>query len=357
MAMGAHGERTEKPTSRRLEEARKRGQVARSADLGRTATLGAAILAFAWAGGDFIARLAALALQGLERAAHVAGRSIGPEELSSLAASHAWAMAAIVGPVALAASVGTLAAFTAQGGWMFSPQAITFDLGRLSPMQGLRRLAPSRAGLDLVKAALAASAVAVVAVNVIETAILDADRLARLTPAVAGAALWDHAMRLLKGAFVVMVAFAAADYGLQRRRFMSSLRMTKQEVRDDVKMTEGNPEIKARIRRLQREMLRRRMLTATRKATVVVVNPTHYAVALEYRRGMAAPRCVAKGVDLMAARIRAVAREHGVPIVENRSLAQALYRAVEIGESIPGALFEAVAEVLAYLVRIRQLAL
>jgi len=134
--------------------------------------------------------------------------------------------------------------------------------------------------------------------------------------------------------------------------------MSRQELVDEHKSTEGNPEVKSRVRRIQREMARKRMLQAVPTATVVIVNPTHYAVALRYdRQRMAAPAVVAKGRDLLAGRIRTLAREHGVPIVENVTLARALYREAEVGDSIPAALFGAVAEVLAYLVRLRQLAL
>jgi flagellar biosynthetic protein FlhB len=154
---------------------------------------------------------------------------------------------------------------------------------------------------------------------------------------------------------LALLALSGADYALQRWRFMKSLRMTKQEVRDEVRLTEGSPEIKARVRRVQREMARRRVLTATARATVVITNPTHYAVALEYQRNvMAAPRVVAKGRGFLAQRIKAVAREHSVPLVENVALARALYHSVDVDELIPPTLFEAVAEVLAYLVRIGQ---
>jgi flagellar biosynthetic protein FlhB len=137
-----------------------------------------------------------------------------------------------------------------------------------------------------------------------------------------------------------------------------SLKMTKQEVKEEHKMLEGNPEIKGRVRRLQREMARRRMLAAVPKATVVITNPTHFAVALEYKRdAMAAPRVLAKGADHVAQRIKDVAREHGIPTVENVTLARALYANAEIDEVIPADLFEAVAEVLAYLVRLKQLAI
>ena len=156
--------------------------------------------------------------------------------------------------------------------------------------------------------------------------------------------MWTVAARLLKQSAIALLAIAGADYFVQRHRLMQSLKMTRQEVKDDHKMTEGNPEIKSRVRRVQREMVKRRMLAATKKATVVITNPTHYAVALEYRRsGMSAPLVVAKG--------------QGFPMVENVTLARALYAEAEVGDVIPGALFEAVAEVLAYLIRLKQLVL
>jgi flagellar biosynthetic protein FlhB len=188
--------------------------------------------------------------------------------------------------------------------------------------------------------------------------VLDVPRLSWLSPADAARNGWSHVTTLLWQSALAMLGLSAGDYALQYWRLWSSLKMTKQEVKDENRSNEGNPEVKARVRRVQREMSRSRMLKAIKSATVVVTNPTHYAVALEYRRDrMSAPLVVAKGADFMAARIRELAREYSVPIVENVSLAQALFKGVEIGEPIPGPLFGAVAEVLAYLVRIKQLML
>jgi flagellar biosynthetic protein FlhB len=182
--------------------------------------------------------------------------------------------------------------------------------------------------------------------------------LALMPPADAAITGWTRLMRLMWQSGIALLTIAGFDYGIQRWRTMSSLKMTKQEVKDEHKMQEGNPQVKARVRRMQRDMTRRRMLKAVQTATVVVTNPTHYAVALEYDRSrMAAPVVVAKGADHIAARIKKVARDHGVPIVENVPLAQGLYKGAEIGDTIPAALFGAVAEVLAYLVRIKQLML
>ena len=158
---------------------------------------------------------------------------------------------------------------------------------------------------------------------------------------------------------VSLLAFLAIfDYALQRYRTMKQLKMSKQEIRSEANESEGNAQVKGRIRRIQREMARRRMIDDVKEATVVITNPTHFAVALQYNRdSMLAPKVLAKGRDILAARIREEARTHEIPIVENKPLAQALYKTVDVGETIPAQLFAAVAEVLAYLVRIKQLML
>ena len=169
---------------------------------------------------------------------------------------------------------------------------------------------------------------------------------------------WAQLRSLLWRASLTLAALAGADYGLQYYRWLSQVKMTRQEVKDEFKANDGNPEIKARVRKVQREMTRRRMLHAVKDATVVITNPTHFAVALTYRRGeMSAPVVVAKGQDLMAARIRKIAAKHSVPMVENVTLARALYKVADLGDTIPADLFGAVAEVLAYLVRLKQLML
>ena len=183
-----------------------------------------------------------------------------------------------------------------------------------------------------------------------------APRLVGLMPAQAAAAAWDHVWRFLWRSGLAMALLGILDYGMQRYKLMNQLKMTKQEVKDESKLSEGNPEIKNRVRRIQYEMSRRRMLSAVKTATVVITNPTHYAIALEYKRGeMAAPRVVAKGKDALALKIREKARDHGVPIMENPPLARALHANAEVGDFIPPDLFGAVAEILAYLIKIKQL--
>ena len=184
----------------------------------------------------------------------------------------------------------------------------------------------------------------------------DAMRFPWMSPAGAAGFGWSRIVRLLWQVGTAWLVIGAVDYGVQYWRHFSELKMTKQEVRDEGKASEGSAEVKGRLRSIQRDMRRKRMLAATAKATVVVTNPTHYAVALEYKRERhSAPIVVAKGRNLLAQRIRAIARENGVPVIENPPLARALHSGAEVGDTIPAALFGAVAEMLAYLIRIKQL--
>jgi flagellar biosynthesis protein FlhB len=225
-------------------------------------------------------------------------------------------------------------------------------------MAGLRRLAPSRAGLDLLRTMLIFTALGWVAYDLVEEVLRQSVTLGRVTAEQAGALTWQSVGIFLRRSLIVFVTIAGADYFLQKWRFRQGQRMTKQEIKEEMKMQEGNPQVKGRVRKAQRDMARRRMLASVPKATVVITNPTHIAVALEYERErMVAPKVVAIGGDLMAERIKAVAREHNVPIVENVALARALYADAEVGDTIPGDLFEAVAEVLAYLIKLKQLVL
>lgn len=351
-------DRTEKPTGRRLRDARRKGQIARSQDLVSSGTLAAALIVLAWAGSSLVQTLAFAvrrALSGLDR---FPAHDLRVDEMTPLIVSSLQVVAVAVGPIALTAMVAVLMLSAAQGGWVFATEALQLNFGKLNPINGFKKLGFSTGGIDSLKMAILVTALSYLSYRVIADNLADATRYARLSPLQSAEAGWNDFARLLKQAALTMVAFGAADYAVQRWRLMRSLRMTKQEVKDDLKLTEGNPEIKARIRRLQMTQARQRMLKAVPKATVVITNPTHFAVALEYHRGtLAAPRVLAKGRGFLAQKIKSIAREHGVPMVENVPLAQALYKSTEVGDFIPASLFEAVAEVLAYLIRLKQLAL
>jgi flagellar biosynthesis protein FlhB len=351
-------DRTEQPTARRWREARRKGQIARSRDLVHAGTLAAVMMAIAWSGGYMMRGMGRAIATALSQLHRFPARDLRADELGVVALNGLGTLLVLVAPVALTAVVVTFALFYVQGGWVVASEALKLNFGKLSPANGIKRLGFSAGGIDTLKMLALVVTLSYLSYQVVRTSLAEAGRFARMSPYESGLAGWTHVERLLRQAAIAMVAVAGADYGLQRWRLMKSLKMTKQEVKDDFKLTEGNPEIKARVRRIQLTMARKRMLAAVPKATVVITNPTHYAVALEYRRAqMAAPRVLAKGRGLLALRIRAIARDHGVPTVENVPLAQSLYKTVEVGEFIPAALFEAVAEVLAYLIRLRQLAL
>ncbi len=357
MAEQPQGERTEKPSAKRLREARERGQVPRSKDLSVAAASLGVTIALDYFGSALVARLSTRLAQGLSAFGDQPLRTVTPTELRNGLVADALVLALVLAPLTLTAMVIGVGTTIAQSGWVLSGQPLKMDWSRLSPATGFARLKPSQSGTELLKAVAGATTLAVIAWGVARELVGDAGRLVWLVPSAAAQSGWSHVITLMWRAGIALLILAAADFGLQRWRHWSSLKMTKQEARDEAK-SEGNPEVKARVRRVQREMTRRRMLKAVRTATVVVTNPTHFAVALEYRREVSpAPRVVAKGQDLLAARIREIAREAGIPIVENVPLAQALYKGVDVGHTIPADLFGAVAEVLAYLIRIKQLML
>lgn len=349
-------ERNQKPTAKRIRDARRRGQVLRSRDVHDAAQLGATLLALSWFGRHYVEGLGQTVAAGLVAVGGAAHRTISEAELTGLTLETGKVLVFMVGPISLAAIVGGVLSILISGGWNVSTEPLTLNFGKLNPANGLGRLAPSKAGLDLVRTMVALTFLAWIAVGSIQAMVRDTVTLGRIMPAQAATLAWSVAESYLRRAWVVMALIALGDYGMQRFRYMQGLRMTKQEVRDESRMMEGAPEIKARVRKAQRDILRKRMLAAVPTATVVVTNPTHVAVALEYKRErMFAPKVVAKGADHMAERIKKVAREHNVPVVENVTLARALFANTDVGDSIPGDLFEAVAEVLAYLIKLKQL--
>jgi flagellar biosynthetic protein FlhB len=285
-------------------------------------------------------------------------RTLTSSELNGLVLGGGRLIAVLVGPIALCTVSAAVFIHGCQGGWALAPEALKFNWSRLSPASGIKRFGLMQSGADTLKTLISVAAIAIIAWISVDALFSAAPRLPWLSPAGAAAVGWQHTQTLLWRVAWALALLSLGDYGLQYYRTMSQLKMTKQELRDEAKENEGNPEVKGRVRKVQREMARRRMLSDVKRATVVITNPTHFAVALEYKRGsMTAPLVLAKGQDQIALAIRERARQHGVPIVENKPLAQALFKSAEIGEVIPAGLFSAVAEVLAQLIRLKQLVL
>jgi flagellar biosynthetic protein FlhB len=351
-------ERTEKPSAKRLREARKRGQFVHSRDLATAGLTVAATMALSGLGGHLLDGLMTRLATDLGSMGENPMRTLTGGELDGLVLGGGRLIAFLVGPIALCTTTAAVLIHGFQGGWGLATDNLTIDWTRLNPATGIKRLGISQSGIDTVKTLVTVAAIAVIGWLSVKGMLVDGARLPWMSPAGAAAVGWSSLQSLLWRVAWALALLALADYGLQYYRTMSSLKMTKQELKDEAKESEGNAEVKGRIRRVQREMARRRMMGDVKKATVVITNPTHFAVALEYKRGsMTAPKVLAKGQDHVAFAIREQAKKHGIPLVENKPLAQALFKTAEVGDVIPAGLFSAVAEVLAQLIRLKQLVL
>lgn len=351
-------DKTEKPTEKRLKDARKKGQIARSKDLAMAAATIAATFALARLGGRLWSSLSERVTTDLAHFGDHPLRDITGPQMTGLVMSSVQLIALAVGPIGLVVMAAGVGMHGFQGGWNFAPEALQFNWSRLSPANGVKRLNVIRSGTDTLSNLVSVAVLVYIGYGATRAVILDSQRFPWLSPGASAVIAWERTESMLWRIGFALAFLAIFDYGLQRYRHMKQLKMSKQELKSEAKESEGNAEMKGRIRRIQRDMARKRMIDDVKKATVVITNPTHFAVALQYQRdSMAAPKVLAKGRDILAARIREEARKHEIPIVENKPLAQALYKTVEVGETIPAQLFAAVAEVLAYLVRIKQLML
>jgi flagellar biosynthetic protein FlhB len=347
--MADRGQATEQPTERRKEKARREGKFPVSREL-VTAVQFFAFACLAAAGGARLLTGMMSACRFLLRRAFAG--EMTPPELSRLAIVIVMRDLAPLGWLSGAILAVTAAAHLGVTRFGVSANNLAPQFGRLSPLRRLREL--PRQNVPLLLQAIVLLPVFGAAVWGVVRDNLETLSAMPLESVEAGARQAGLSMEsLIWKAAVVFLALGAFDYWRQKRRHMADLRMTKQEVRDEMKELEGNPQVKVRIRRLQRDLLRRRMMHQVPKAAAVVVNPTHYAVAIRYvMEAMPAPVVVAKGKNYLAQRIRQVAVLHQVPIVENPPLAQALYKSAEVGQEIPAHLYRAVAEILAYIYRL-----
>src|SRR5512139_212562 len=351
MAESERHDRTEQPTQKRLDDARREGRIPRSRDLTAAAVMITAGIALKVAGDTMGTALGRMMKAGLS----IPRDRLMDERLLAGAFGDLALMALqAVAPLLVLTLVAAMGAPLALGGWSFSAQALTPDFSRLNPFSGVARMVSLRSWVELAKSlgkfAIVGGAGALVVW-------LNMDALMGLGREPVHAAI-GHAMSITGAALIALtcalVLIAAIDVPFQLWQYNRDMRMTREEIRQEHRESEGSPEVRGRIRALQREMSERRMMQDVPRADVIVVNPTHYAVALRYDdKTMRAPAVVAKGVDLMAARIREVASEHRVPIFEAPPLARALHRSVEIGDEIPADLYVAVAQVLTYIFQLR----
>lgn len=351
MAEGSDAERTEQPTQKRLEDARKKGQIPRSTELNA-----AAVVLIAGAGLHFVGRSLGSGLFEMMRSGLSLSReqALDPSSAISMFAGSAQHALLACAPILGLTLVAALLAPMSIGGWNLTFNTLAPDFSRLSPISGAKRVFSMRGLAELIKAFAKFGVVALVAVIFLW---LKTDEMLTLGAEPTGAAighavtLTGHALLMLSGGLVLI---AAVDVPFQIFQHMKSLRMTREEIREELKESEGNPEVKGKIRQLQQEVAKRRQMQEVPKADVVITNPTHFAVALRYdETRMRAPIVVAKGADEVAAKIREIATEHKVPLFEAPPLARALFRAVDLNQEVPARLYVAVAQVLTYIYQLK----
>jgi flagellar biosynthetic protein FlhB len=348
-------ERTEPASQKKRDDARRRGKVVRSMEMNSAFVLVFGLLILWFGGAALCSGIAGVARETFSTAGaaaitqataqHLVGRSIGTIGL-------------LIAPIVVGFMLVGVAASLAQVGFLFTMEPLQPRWERLSPVSGFRRLFFSRrAAVETLKNLLKVMVVGVVAYQAVDTLFAEAMTLADADTAGILLFMGRGALSVGLKTGIAYLGLALADYLYQRFEHERELRMTRQEVREEFKSQEGDPLIKSRIRTVARQIAYKRMMQDVPKADVVVTNPTHLAVAIRYEaERMAAPRVVAKGADLIAQRIRTLAGEHGIPLVEDKPLARMLYRSVDIGEEIPANLFQAVAQILAHVYRLRTIA-
>ncbi len=344
----AQEDRTEKATAKHREQARKKGQVARSADVGGSLVLAAGLFAVSLLGPRIVSSTQSAFRQIFAEISNPA-KATSAAGLKGLMDTALSTIALGVGPIAAICLAAGLLAGVGQVG--FHPQALALDFKRINPLSGARNIFGPNVIFEALKAVAKVSAVGLVAGLALIPGLSSLASEVGIPPAALGLILDHRGMAIAQRAAFAYLLIAAIDYGWQRSRHERKLRMTKQELKDEQRSYGLPAEVKAAQRRRRMLAARNRMMAAVPEADVVVTNPTHFAVALRYDGSRAAPEVLAKGQDLIAAQIRRIAAEHDVPIVPDPPLARALHSSTEIGQAIPEELYAAVARVLAFVYR------
>jgi flagellar biosynthetic protein FlhB len=348
---GDTDDKTLDPSQKRLDDALERGDVVKSQEINTWFVIAGAALVLSTFGGS-IGTGIMVPMRNLIANAWMI-RTDGPG-LLALARSLEYALIAAIGMPFLLLMIAAIAANVVQHRLVWSGEPLKPSFSKISPMSGFKRIFGKQAAVNFAKGLFK-----VIALGAVMTAILWPERfrleaLLRYDPAMLLTVTSSLTMHLL-GAVVAMLAVVAIlDYLFQYRQWYDRQKMSPQEMKEEYKQSEGDPHIKGRLRQIRMARMKKRMMAAVPKASVIITNPTHYSVALQYERGMAAPLCVAKGVDTIAFKIREVAREHDIPIVENVPLARSLYATVEIDEEIPVEHYQAVAEIIGYVMGLKR---
>lgn len=345
-------EKTEEPTARRLQEARKKGDVAKSMEVPSASVLLAGLLALYLFNGYMMEHIFMVMKHYL---GNLHSLEITPGNISTITRESMIKSALILAPIMGTIVIVALISNYAQVGLLFSTEKITPKFENLDIVKGFGKLFSKQTMANVVKSIAKVIIVGYVAFYEVKKALPGILPLMDEAPILILSFMANVAFWIFLKCALIIALLAAADYFFQRWQFKEKMKMTKQELKDEAKQTEGDPHVKGRIRSIQMEMARKRMMAEVPKADVVITNPTRLAIALKYDNvAMAAPVVVAKGAGIIAQRIKEIAAEHGVPLVEDKPLAQALYKTVDINDPIPQNLFQAVAEVLAYVYSLKR---
>ncbi len=337
-------ERTEEATPRRREEARKKGDVAKSKEIPAVFLILFSLLYFYLTRNYYI--------DVFNEMFRYFSRSISGGINYQIYISALSFIGKLLLPLLILMVVISVLSYVIQFGFILTGEPLVPKIDKLNPVKGIINLFSRRALVELIKAVFKVAIIFYIAYSFIRSEVFRIESIYQMEPPVYFIMLSKTSALLIFKIAIAFVFLSLLDYAFQRWDYEQSLKMTKQEVKEELKQQEGDPLVKSRIRRLQREMARRRMMQEVPKADVVITNPVEIAVALKYdEKNMEAPKVVAKGAGVLAIKIREIARKHGVPIVENRALARMLYKMVEIGDEIPESLYKAVAEVLAFVYR------
>ncbi|TBW38186.1 flagellar biosynthesis protein FlhB [Siculibacillus lacustris] len=341
--------KTEEPSQKKIDEAIKRGDVAKSQELSTFFVLSGATIFVAFLTPGLTRDLARPLAALIEHADEIV---LDQRGLTDVYLHIGLIVAGVLALPALLFLVAGVGGSAIQHRLLWTMEPIIPKFSKVSPLAGLKRIFSAEGGMQGVKGVIKIVVVGVAMVMALRPEMRRLDTMVQVETVGLLAVIQSAAVKMMFAVLIVMAFVAGLDYIFQRRRWMKRQRMSREELKEEFKQTEGNPEIKAKIRQMRQARARRRMMAAVPKATVVVTNPTHFAVALRYEPGMRAPTVVAKGVDDLALKIREVAAQHDVPVVENPPLARALHATVDIDKEIPEEHYKAVAEVVGFVMRL-----
>lgn len=342
----AEGEKTEDATEKRREESRKKGQVAKTPDLAQTATLlsGVVILNIMF---KFMYDL--LYVNFKNSFYNMDITKFTQEKLEEIFLNNMLLFFMIVSPVLLAILISGVAANYIQIGFLFTTEPLKPSFSKINPISGLKNMFSLKKLVELLKTIIKLIIIGVYGYSVVKSNYNDILKIPFLDFFSSFVLIFKISYTIVFKIAIALFVLAVVDYFYQKWEYEKSLKMSKQEIKEEMKQTEGNPQLKAKMRAMQRDMIRRRMIQEVPKATVIITNPTHLSIALRYDNTMSAPVVIAKGADNIAFRIREIAKENEIPIVENKPLARALYKSVEIGNEVPEEYYKAIATILQHI--------